>query len=190
MLSAMQFRSFVWPINPHMYEVEYRRTLHSYKLPFGGYVVQNLGLQNRIFRGEGEFTGPAAYEKFRELAALFEDNKGGKLVHPIWPEVWAYFAKLSLKEEPREDCVSYTFEFWEYKPSRFELISDSMDDINYHDRFEIFPNKKKYVSAEEGDTLALIAGKCSITVEAIMALNASIEDPYAALETGYLVRIS
>lgn len=190
MLSAMQYRSFVWPVNPRVYEVEYRRTLHSYKLPFGGYVVQNLGLQNRIFRGEGEFTGPTAYEKFRELAVLFEDDRGGKLVHPIWPEVRAFFAKLTLREEPREDYVSYSFEFWEYKPGRFEIISDRIDDIDYHDKFEIFPNKKKYVSAQEGDTLEIIAGKCSITVEAIMALNEDIEDPYAPLETGRLVRIS
>ena len=65
MLAAMKYRDFVWPNNPKIYEVEYRRTLHSYKLPFSGYVVQNLGLQNKIIRGEGEFTGPGAYDTFR-----------------------------------------------------------------------------------------------------------------------------
>ncbi len=85
MLAPMQYRDFVWPNNPRVFEVEYRRTLHSYKLPFSGYVVQNLGLQNKIIRGEGEFVGPKAYENFRRLAALFEENKGGKLVHPVWP---------------------------------------------------------------------------------------------------------
>ena len=77
MLAPMQYRDFVWPNNPRVFEVEYRRTLHSYKLPFSGYVVQNLGLQNKIIRGEGEFVGPKAYENFRRLAALFEENKGG-----------------------------------------------------------------------------------------------------------------
>ena len=52
MLAPMQYRDFVWPNNPRVFEVEYRRTLHSYKLPFSGYVVQNLGLQNKIIRGE------------------------------------------------------------------------------------------------------------------------------------------
>ena len=98
MLAAMKYRNFVWPNNPKTFEVEYRRTLHSYKLPFSGYVVQNLGLQNKIIRGEGEFTGPDAYENFRKLAALFEENKGGKLVHPVWPTMRAYFAKLNLRE--------------------------------------------------------------------------------------------
>ena len=50
-----------------------------------------MGLQNKIIRGEGEFTGPDAYENFRKLAALFEENKGGKLVHPVWPTMRAYF---------------------------------------------------------------------------------------------------
>lgn len=118
MLAPMQYRDFVWPNNPRVFEVEYRRTLHSYKLPFSGYVVQNLGLQNKIIRGEGEFVGPKAYESFRRLAALFEENKGGKLVHPVWPTMRAYFAKLSLRQEPKEDYISYSFEFWEYVGQR------------------------------------------------------------------------
>lgn len=122
MLAPMQYRNFVWPNNPRVFEVEYRRTLHSYKLPFSGYVVQNLGLQNKIIRGEGEFVGPKAYENFRRLAALFEENKGGKLVHPVWPTMRAYFAKLSLKQEPKEDYISYSFEFWEYIAARSRML--------------------------------------------------------------------
>ena len=71
MLAPMQYRDFVWPNNPRVFEVEYRRTLHSYKLPFSGYVVQNLGLQNKIIRGEGEFVGPkSAQESFLNLPSL------------------------------------------------------------------------------------------------------------------------
>ena len=36
MLAPMQYRNFVWPNNPRVFEVKYRRTLHSYKLPFSG----------------------------------------------------------------------------------------------------------------------------------------------------------
>lgn len=131
MLAPMQYRDFVWPNNPRVFEVEYRRTLHSYKLPFSGYVVQNLGLQNKIIRGEGEFVGPKAYESFRRLAALFEENKGGKLVHPVWPTMRAYFAKLSLRQEPKEDYISYSFEFWEYVGSAFEDAQEAIDDTDY-----------------------------------------------------------
>ena len=98
MLAPMQYRSFVWPNNPSTFETEYRRTMHSYKLPFSGYVVQNLGLQNKIIRGTGEFVGPDAYDTFKRLAELFEENKGGRLIHPIWPEMYAHFAKLSLRQ--------------------------------------------------------------------------------------------
>ena len=130
MLAPMQYRDFVWPNNPRVFEVEYRRTLHSYKLPFSGYVVQNLGLQNKIIRGEGEFVGPKAYESFRRLAALFEENKGGKLVHPVWPTMRAYFAKLSLRQEPKEDYISYSFEFWEYVGSAFHGVGEADSVIN------------------------------------------------------------
>lgn len=116
MLIKMSFRSFVWPDNPRIFEAEYTQSVHTYKLPFGGFITQNLGNSAKVFRGEGEFVGPDAYDDFRDLVAEFETNLGGPLVHPLWPVTNVYFTKLSLKEEPRADYVSYSFEFREYIP--------------------------------------------------------------------------
>lgn len=188
MLAPMQYRDFVWPNNPRVFEVEYRRTLHSYKLPFSGYVVQNLGLQNKIIRGEGEFVGPKAYENFRRLAALFEENKGGRLVHPVWPTMRAYFEKLSLKQEPKEDYISYSFEFWEYIGSAFEDAQEAIDDTDYgNPAAEI--GRVRYYSAVENDTLRVISQKKGIALSVLSELNPDITNPDAVIAYGRLIRI-
>ena len=187
MLSAMQYRDFVWPNNPRVFTVEYRRTLHSYKLPFSGYVVQDLGLTNKIIRGEGEFTGPDAYDNFRRLAALFEDSRGGRLIHPVWPDMEAYFAKLSLRQEPREDYISYSFEFWEYLNSKFADVNDAIDTTDYGRADD--KNRARYYSAGERDTLRTVAAKNSITLTQIMRLNPELTKPDEFLPVGRLVRV-
>ncbi len=188
MLGSMQYRDFVWPNNPSRFEVEYRRTLHSYKLPFSGYVVQDLGLQNKIIRGSGEFVGPDAYENFRRLAALFEENKGGKLIHPVWPTMLAYFAKLNLVQEPKENHISYSFEFWEYIDSKFSDDSSEMDKTDYGTGYSLGTGIK-FTSAAAGDTLNTISVKTGVSVDKLLKYNPTITDPGAVLKTGRLVRV-
>lgn len=177
MLAPMKYRNFTWPNNPTTYEVELRRTLHSYKLPLSGFQVQCMGVQHRVFKGEGEFVGPDAYDSFRRLAKSFSYTGAGWLEHPVWPPVKVYFAKLSLKEEPREEYVSYSFEFWE-----------SEDQTGYT-ASELDPNKSKYISAEYNDTLALIATRYSKQLDDLAALNPQIASTMV-LEEGHIVRIS
>lgn len=112
-LAAMQFKSFVWPHNPRRYRIVYQRTLVQKKLPFGRYHLQNLGLQGRVLRGEGEFVGPTAYQDFKALAGVFYEETAGVLIHPVWQGVRAYFTELSLQQEPRVDYVRYEFAFLE-----------------------------------------------------------------------------
>lgn len=189
MLAPMQYRSFVWPNNPSTFEIEYRRTMHSYKLPFSGYVVQNLGLQNKIIRGTGEFIGPDAYDTFKRLAELFEENKGGRLIHPIWPEMYAHFAKLSLRQEPKEDYISYSFEFWEYKGSKFEDLADEMDKTDYSDLGSQVLGARYYVVAQEGMTLRLIAEEKSVSLQLLEEVNPTITNPDEVLRIGRLLRL-
>ncbi len=189
MLAPMQYRSFVWPNNPSTFEIEYRRTMHSYKLPFSGYVVQNLGLQNKIIRGEGEFVGPDAYDTFRRLAGLFEENRGGKLVHPVWPEMYAHFAKLSLRQEPKEDYISYSFEFWEYKGSKFEDAADEIDRTDYSDLSDALLGARYYVVAGDGMTLRMIAAEKSVSLETLLKVNPTISNPDEVLRVGRLLRV-
>lgn len=150
--------------------------------------MQNLGLQNKIIRGEGEFVGPQAYENFRKLAALFEENKGGKLVHPVWPTMRAYFASLSLKQEPKEDYISYSFEFWEYVGSAFEDSSEAIDDTDYGNPISDI-SRVRYYSAGENDTLRKISQLKGVALTVLMELNPDITSPDAVISYGRLIRI-
>ena len=112
-LTPMRYKNYIWPHNPRVYELKFSREIVCRKVPFGAYVLQNMGRGCRVMRGEGEFVGEKAYEQFKELAAVFYENRPGLLVHPIWQESNAYFAALSLREVPAPDYVAYSFEFWE-----------------------------------------------------------------------------
>ena len=67
-LSAMRYKTFVWPHNPRTYAIEYQRTMAVNKVPYGRYQLQDLGPTRRILRGEGEFVGEEAYAQFQALA--------------------------------------------------------------------------------------------------------------------------
>lgn len=112
-LNSMRFKGFVWPHNPSVYTISYERNMAVHKVPFGRYRLQSLGMTRRVMKGEGEFAGEDAYRQFQLLAAVFYEDTPGTLVHPLWNTTSAWFVKLELAQEPREDYVRYRFEFWE-----------------------------------------------------------------------------
>ena len=111
-LSPMRFKDYVWPHNPRSYEIEFTRAVSQRKIPFGMYTLQSLGRGARVLRGEGEFTGAGAYGQFKKLASVFCEESPGVLVHPVWQTSKAWFVSLSLRQEPTEDYVAYSFAFW------------------------------------------------------------------------------
>lgn len=112
-LAPMRYKDYTWPHNPRVYEIGFSRSIVCRKVPFGAYVLQNMGRVCRVLRGEGEFVGEGAYNEFKKLATVFYDNRPGILVHPTWQEANAYFVSLKLREVPTENYVAYSFEFWE-----------------------------------------------------------------------------
>ena len=112
-LKPMRYKDYTWPHNPETYTVEYRRQVVSHKVPLGGWCLQDLGQVRRVLRGEGTFAGDGAYEEFQDLAAVFFQEGPGMLVHPVWRTERAWFAALTVEEEPLPDYVRYRFEFWE-----------------------------------------------------------------------------
>ena len=82
-LSSMRYKNYTWPHNPETFVVEYRRQMAAHKIPLGGCVLQDLGVNCRILRGEGEFAGPGAYGEFKALAAVFQEP-GGRRGRGCW----------------------------------------------------------------------------------------------------------
>ena len=51
-LAPMRYKTFVWPHNPRVYSIEYKRKMAVNKVPFGRYYLQDLGITRRVMRGE------------------------------------------------------------------------------------------------------------------------------------------
>ena len=107
-LQPMRYKNYVWPHNPRSYSITYHRRLTAREVPYGYYVLQNLGQGMRVMKGSGEFVGEGAYEEFKRLATVYYDGGEGVLVHPCWQSAHVYFAALSLAQAPRPDYVAYT----------------------------------------------------------------------------------
>ena len=173
-LSPMRFKNYIWPYNPKTYEIAYQKQVVSHKVPFGNYILQNMGRTNQILRGTGEFIGADAYAQFKKLATVFYEETPGMLIHPVWQISKAYFVALSLKQAPREDYVSYSFEFWEHSPiikSVRRTDSDTIVGSNTGDAEE------NWYTVVSGDNLWNIANRYGMTLDALLVLNPQIKNP-------------
>ena len=183
-LSPMRFKEYVWPHNPHSYQISYRREVAAHKVPFGAYTLQGLGRSHRVLKGEGEFAGEGAYDEFKKLANVFYGNTPGLLVHPVWQKAQAYFVGLELTQEPAEDYVRYRFEFWEcYDEYETEaklvggMSSASTQAGNPTPESPAPVMPESWHTAVWGDTLWGIATANGLTLDALLALNPQIKNP-------------
>lgn len=110
-MEKMQYKTFIWPVNPETYREEAQRQPQYEKDRYDVQVFQGLGPVKRVITGGGAFSGPEAYESFSQLAALLDQADSGVLTHPVWGERSVFFTGLEMTQEPRENYVAYRFEF-------------------------------------------------------------------------------
>lgn len=109
-MAHLRFRTFVWPQDPEIYQENTSRTA-QYHTKDGVTYFDGMGEVKRIITGRGIFHGEQAFQWFKELLALMEDKTMGDLQHPVWGVRNCYFTGLELLQEPKENLVSYKFEF-------------------------------------------------------------------------------
>jgi len=177
-LTSMRYKNYVWPHNPETYSVTWQRKIAVHKVPFGRYCMQEMGLSYRVMRGEGTFVGTGAYQEFRRLAAVFDQDGAGLLVHPVWPAAGAYFVSLQLTEEPMPNFVRYTFEFWEDCGQDADLTAASTTNSGgtAANSGESTASTVWY-TVKKGDTLWGIAKSYGVTLQSLLAANPQIKNP-------------
>ena len=176
-LTPMRYKDYIWPHNPATYSITFERQIAVHKVPFGLYCMQDLGLGCRVMRGQGEFSGPDAYDEFKKLATIFYHDGPGLLIHPLWQISNAYFTALKVEQEPLPDYVRYSFEFRE----RYDGYGGSLTALgtageSAAQRPDAARQKTTY-SVVSGDTLWGIANRCSVQLEDLLRANPGIKNP-------------
>ena len=187
-LAPMTFKGFVWPHNPRVYTITFERKMANYKVPFGRHYLQSLGQTRRVLRGEGEFVGEGAYDKFKELASIFYEETPGVLVHPVWVAATAWFVGLELRQEPRSDYVRYSFEFWEVYSGLTDKLEERANGAAPSGGTES-GGQAAYHTVARGDTLWAIANRYGASLSAIIQWNPQIKNPNL-IWPGERVRVS
>ena len=188
-LAPMTFKGFVWPHNPRVYTITFERKMANYKVPFGRHYLQSLGQTRRVLRGEGEFVGEGAYDKFTELASIFYEETPGVLVHPVWVAATAWFVGLELRQEPRSDYVRYSFEFWEVYSGLTDKLEERANGAAAPSGGTEGGGQAAYHTVARGDTLWAIANRYGVSLSAIIQWNPQIKNPNL-IRPGERVRVS
>ncbi len=111
----LQYKTFVWPSNPHTYRETYARDPH-YATVDGVATFTGMSKMKRVITGSGAFVGEDAYGQYLALVKVFGESEAGELVHPDFGTRFCYFTGLEMTQEPRENYVSYKFEFTGARP--------------------------------------------------------------------------
>ena len=148
------------------------------KIPYGAALTENLGATVKVFRGEGEFAGEGAYAEFMKLAALFEEEAPGILIHPLFTLPSAHFVSLTLSQKPLPDFIAYSFEFWDSSAlSATEYTAVPSGGENPATVIQKAEPTPVYRTVRQGETLWSIANLAGVKPEEIMALNPLIKNP-------------
>lgn len=171
----MRYRDFVWPHNPRIYSIEYEKVMATNKVPFGYYLLQDLGRTRRVMRGEGEFIGPKAHNYFGALANTFYESGSGTLIHPLWQVADAYLVELKLEQMPRPDYIKYSFVFWENLDMHNDYLT-YLESDSVVGESESSDGLASIHTVVAGDTLWGIAKLYGLSLEGLVALNPQIKN--------------
>ena len=175
-LSPMRYGDYVWPHNPKTYEIDYKRRIVCHKVPFGLYALTDMGRDQRVLRGEGEFVGEGAYAEFKKLASMFYGAQPQTLVHPVWQAAPAWFVELRLLQEPRKNYVRYSFEFWECCDG-YELTMREVTQSAAATTQTTAGTARRSYTLKWGETLWGVARQNGLSLAQLLALNPQIRNP-------------
>lgn len=160
--APMSYRNYVWPYNPETIKIEHAKNIGTFKIPYSGNVLQNLGEKGRTVTGSGHFTGSGSTDEFKKLAAVFSVSGSGQLSLPGVSPFTAVFSSLTMKDAVKPNCIGYEFTF--------------LEDLSSADKTESSTDSASYI-CKGGESLWDIAAKYETSVDKLVELNQGIEWP-------------
>lgn len=164
----MSYKDYVWPYNPETIKVERAKNIGTFKVPYSGNILQNLGEKGRTVSGSGHFAGSGCADEFKKLATVFSLSGSGQLSLPGISPFTAVFSSLTVKGVAKPNYIGYEFTFLEDFSSSGESGSVT--------------NNKSY-TCKGGESLWDIAATYNTTADKLVELNQGIEWP-CGLEKG------
>lgn len=149
----MQYKDFVFPINPNVIEIVSKRNVEISSIYGAKSVTQNISQSPLVVKGSGMFYGDNAQEYCTYLEALLRKSDSGVLHAPGLYPINAYFTGFTYRINAEKGAIEYDFEFTQVFNSREEEINIG------------------YTFALDGETAFDIADRMNMSVDEIMTLN-------------------
>lgn len=165
MISApMRYKGFTWYHNPKMLEIINGKKTVSLSFPYSHREIEEMFRENTVLKGQGELYGADCISQFNGLERLFSQKGKGVLSIGGMPSFEAYFTALELLCEPKENIVSYSFEFVVVTSKEKNKTS-----LNYH-------------IAKANETLWDISYIYGVSVQRLAQLNPEYKRPDSVSE--------
>ncbi len=110
-LCAMRYKGYTWHHNPKSLEISSEKKVLSVEIPYCADVVKNFGEKELIISGVGELYGEDCFEQYSKLRKLYEESDTEVLCLPNIPPMYAYFKKLNIEADDKENVLTYSFTF-------------------------------------------------------------------------------
>lgn len=165
MISAsMRYKNFTWHHNPKTLKIKNSKKTINLSYPYSYTEAEEMFNEKAVIEGEGELFGENCIEQFNNLCRLFSSKNKGILSIGGIPSFEAYFTKLELLCEPKNNILSYSFQFT-------ECSSKEKRDTGTN-----------YYIAQSEETLWDISYKCNISIETLAKLNPGYKRPDSVKE--------
>lgn len=149
----MRFKDFEFPSNPAVIKTELSANVRENPLFQRDSAVYNVSRNAAVISGNGSFWGEERFTASALLKKLQNSSSAGWLFLPDGSCFNAFFTALTIEEDAKRGCVSYSFSFTENCSHRKE---------EYDFGFTL---------ALENENMFDIAHRCGVAVETLMRLN-------------------
>ena len=159
----MKFKDFEFPSNPAVIRTKLSSNVRENPLFQRDSAVYNISRNATVISGEGSFWGEERFTASALLKKLRSSNSSGWLFLPDGSCYNAFFTSLTVEENAKKGCVSYSFSFT-------ENCAHVKEEYDFG-----------FTLALENENMFDIAHRCGVAVETLMRLN-DFKTPFSVKE--------